>query len=78
MEYKDFLNIINSDYTEYNFDMLGPKIDSPTGESVNPFPVFRTKEEIEKEIIKCNKLVKIYSNPVLYAGLEIYLKIVYL
>ena len=75
---KDFLNIINSDYTKYNFDMLGPKIDSPTGESVNPFPAFKTKEEINKEIIKCNKLIKIYSNPIFYIGLEIYLKTKYI
>ena len=75
---KDFLDVISLDYTKYSFDMLGPRIDSPTGESVNPFPVFKTEDEIKNEIIKCNKLIQIYSNPILYIGLEVYLKIKYI
>lgn len=74
----NFLEIIDNDYKEYNFDMLGPSIDSPTGESVNPFPVFKTREEIEKEIVKCNKLIKIYNSKILYFLLETYLKLKHL
>ena len=58
----DFTEKIKKDFEKYSFDMLGPYIDSPSKESVNPFPVFKTKEEVEKEIVKCNKLIKIYSN----------------
>ena len=58
----NFLELIEKDYNEYNFDMLGTYIDSPTGESVNPFPAFKTKESVENEIVRCKKLIKIYDN----------------
>ena len=72
---KDFLERIEDDYSKYNFDMLGTSIDSPTGESVNPFPVFKTKEEVKKEIDKCNKLIKIYNSSFETGLLNMYLKI---
>jgi len=72
---KDFLEIIESDYKKYKFDMLGPNISSPTNESINPFPAFKTKEEVEKEIIKTNKLIKIHSNKILSILLDMYLNI---
>ena len=59
---------------EYKFDMLGPYIDSPTGESINPFPVIDGKEKIKAEINKCKKLIKIYNNSVFYLILKIYKK----
>ena len=70
---KEFLNIIDTDYQKYNFDMLGPKIDSPTGDSVNPFPVLSDKEVVESEIIKCNKLIKIYNSTFLSFLLKCYI-----
>ena len=60
---KDFLKVIDKDYEKYKFDVLGPKIESPTGESVNPFPVFKTFNEVKFQIEKSKKLIKIYSNP---------------
>ena len=78
IDQKDFLNIIDEDYKKYKFDMLGPKISSPSKESVNPFPVIKTKEQIEKEINKANKLIKIYKSSILYFLLNVYLKLKYL
>jgi len=72
---KDFLEKIEDDYKEYSFDMLGPSITSPTGDSVNPFPVFKTKKQVEEEIKKCNKLINIYSSSFKTALLNIYLKV---
>lgn len=72
---KKFIKIIYDDYKKYKFDLLGPYIDSPSKESFNPFPVYDTKDKIEKEIIKSNKLIKIYSSSILYLLLQIYLKI---
>ena len=71
---KEFLDIIDKDYKEYSFDMLGPYIESTSGESVNPFPVLKTKDEINNSINKANKLIKIYNNSILYLLLNIYLK----
>ena len=71
----NFLKIIEKDYKDYNFDMLGPSISSPTNESVNPFPVYKTKEEIIYQINKTNKLIKLYNNALLYNLLKMYLKV---
>jgi GT2 family glycosyltransferase len=71
---QDFIDKIKSDYKKYNFDLLGTKIISP-GDSYNPFPVFKNKEEVETEIKYCKKLIKIYSNNLLYVLLKLYLKI---
>jgi GT2 family glycosyltransferase len=70
---KNFTNIIREDYKKYKFDILGPRIDTNNGESVNPFPVFKTLEEVEEQIKYREKLVKIYSNPMLNASLCIYM-----
>lgn len=72
----DFFNVIVSDYNKYNFDLLGPRILSPTGESVNPFPVIDINN-INGEIKKCKKLIKIYSSRILYILLRFYLNIKY-
>ncbi len=70
---KNFTKIIREDYKKYKFDILGPRIDTNKGESVNPFPVFKTLEEVEEQIKYREKLVKIYSNPMLNASLCIYM-----
>ena len=74
----NFLELIEKDYNDYNFDMLGTYIDSPTGESVNPFPAFKTKESVENEIIRCKKLIKIYDNKFLTSLLNTYLNVKHL
>lgn len=75
---KNFLEIIDEDYKKYNFDMLGTYIFSPSKESVNPFNAIKSKEETILEIKKCNRLISMYKNPILYFLLITYLKIKYL
>ena len=75
---KNFLNIISKDYDKYEFDMLGPWIDSSSRESVNPFPALNSKSQIEHEINKCNKLIKIYSSRLLTSLLNVYIGIKHL
>jgi GT2 family glycosyltransferase len=69
----NFLKYIKQDFEKYNCDILGTRIISPTMESVNPFPVLKTKEEVEKEINKDNKLITIYSSSILTFFLNILL-----
>lgn len=71
----NFLNIIEKDYKKYSFDMMGPYISSPSKESVNPFPVIKDIKSLNKEILRCKKLIKIYSNPIMYFLLQVVLKI---
>ena len=71
----NFLNIIEKDYKKYSFDMMGPYISSPSKESVNPFPVIKDIDSLNKEISRCQKLIKIYSNPIMYFLLQVVLKI---
>ena len=72
---KDFLNIISKDYEKYKFAMLGPLITSPSGESVNPFPVIKDIGALNNEIKRCEKLIRIYSNPLSYWLLKTGIKI---
>lgn len=71
---KSFEESIIKNFEKYSFDMLGPKIDSPSGESVNPFPAFKTSSEIKKEINKCKKLIRIYNNAFFSYVLKIYIQ----
>lgn len=72
---KNFLDIIVNDYESYHFDMLGPLITSPSGESVNPFPVIKNEESLKEEIKRCEKLISIYSNPLSYWLLQTGIKV---
>lgn len=72
IEQKDFIKKI---YNEESFDMLGPKIITDGGQSVNPFPVYKTKEEVINQINKTKKLIKIYKNIILRNLLKLYIKI---
>lgn len=83
----DFLVVSNNDiiinqpdfiekiYAEEKFDLLGPKINTNNGQSVNPFPVYKTMEEVENQIKKTKKLIKIYKNIFLRNMLKIYIKV---
>lgn len=71
----DFINIIKSDYEKYNFDLLGPFIDSPMGYSYNPFPVIYNKDDIINSISESKKIIKIYSNIFTYNLLKLCIKI---
>lgn len=85
----DFLCVINNDtlisqenfidkifeiYEETSFDMLGPKILTDNGESVNPFPAYKTLEDVLKAIKKHEKLKKIYKSKILRNLLKLYIK----
>ena len=62
-------------YAEEKFDILGPMILTKHGQSVNPFPVYKTLEEVEKQIQKTKKLIKIYQSIILRNLLKIYIKL---
>lgn len=74
----DFEKKIINSYKLYNFDMLGPKILSPTGESVNPFHVYKDRKKVENEITRTKKLIRIYNNYFLYLLLSLYIKLKHL
>jgi GT2 family glycosyltransferase len=69
----DFVGRIYSCYKKTKFDILGPKILTDGGESVNPFPAYKTLDEIRYNIAKSKKLIKIYQNPFLRNLLNIYM-----
>lgn len=75
---KDFLNTIKSDYDKYKFDMLGPYISSPSGESINPFPVIKDANTLKVEIERCLKLIRIYRHSLTYFLLQIGIKVKHL
>jgi len=69
----DFIEQINNLYKEYNFDILGPKILPEDSESCNPFPVYKTLEEVENKIKYHHKLINIYQSRFKRFLLKIYL-----
>ena len=86
----DFLCVINNDtvinqqnffdelikcYEETNFDIMGPKIITDGGESVNPFPVYNTLEEVQERIKYHEKLIKIYKSKIKRNLLNIYMRV---
>lgn len=71
----NFIEEIKNCYKETNFDFMGPKIITNNGESVNPFPVYKTIEEVIKKIKYHEKLIKIYKNIFFRNMLNIYIKI---
>lgn len=72
IEQTDFLDKIVKDYKKYKFDMLGPKIYSPTNESINPFPILNN---VNDEISKTKTLIKIYRSVILTFLLDKYINI---
>ena len=72
---KDFIDEIYRCYDDTNFDMMGPKIITNNGDSVNPFCAYETIDEVNNKINYHKKLVKIYSNTLLSFLLKIYLNV---
>lgn len=66
---------IDKIYSEEKFDILGPMILTKHGQSINPFPVYKTLEEVQKQINKTKKLIKIYKSIILRNMLKIYIRI---
>lgn len=75
IDQKDFLEEIERCYQITNFDIMGPKIITSGGESVNPFPVYNTLEEVEEKIKYHEKLIKIYHSKILRSLLLWYMKV---
>lgn len=73
IEQDNFLEKVKYDYEQYDFDILGTKIISTSGESVNPFPVIVGEKNIVNEIKYCKKLINIYENIFLYYLLNLFL-----
>lgn len=69
----NLIHKIEKEYKETKFDLLGPKIKTDGGESVNPFPVYKTQEEVLKEIKKTKQLIVIYQSKILRLLLKIYM-----
>jgi GT2 family glycosyltransferase len=73
IEQPNFIKKINDIYKKYEFDIFGPKIITYGGDSCNPFPVYKTIEQVDKNIDKSNKLIKIYGNVFLRNLLKLYI-----
>ena len=86
----DFLCVINNDtvinqtnffdelincYKETKFDIMGPKILTEGGESVNPFPVYNTLEEVQAKIKYHEKLINIYQSKLKRNLLNLYMSV---
>lgn len=71
----NFIDEIYSCYENTKFDMMGPKIITNGGDSVNPFPAYETLDEVNDKIKYHNKLIKIYKNKFLRILLAKYIKI---
>lgn len=71
----DFIEKIYMCYEKYDFDIMGPKIITDNGESVNPFPVYKNLYEINKAINKSKKLIYIYKSAFLTWLLNFYIKV---
>lgn len=72
---ENFIDEIYESYEKTNFDIMGPKILTNNGDSVNPFYAYKTVEEVEEKIKYHKKLIKIYSNKFLRNILNIYLRL---
>lgn len=77
IEDKNIINKIEDVYKIDEFDILGPKINTNNGQSVNPFPVYKTKEEVINQINKTKKIIKIYNNIILRNLFNLYMSIKY-
>ena len=65
IEQQDFCKKVTNDYEKYEFDALGPKILTDGGDSVNPFKTYDTIIEINSEIKKCKRKIRIFSSKTL-------------
>lgn len=65
IEQQDFCKKVTNDYEKYEFDALGPKILTDGGDSVNPFKTYDTITEINSEIKKCKRKIRIFSSKTL-------------
>lgn len=69
----NFVELIEKIYVQTNFDILGPRIETNDGDSVNPFPAYSDLNQIKKQINKTKRLIKIYENRLLRILLKLYI-----
>lgn len=69
----DFIKKIEKTYQKINFDFMGPKILTNGGDSVNPFPAYKTLDEVKNAIKYHERLIKIYHSKILTLLLNVYL-----
>lgn len=68
---------INECYKKSKFDMLGPKIITNNGDSVNPFRAYSTLEEVEKAINNTKRNLSIFESKIKRSLFNIYHRIKY-
>lgn len=72
---EDFIQRVKNIYKSANFDALGLKIITDNGDSVNPFPAYKTLEEVENAIQKSEKLISIYQSKTKRWLLQLYIRL---
>lgn len=69
---KDFESRILDIYQSTSFDMLGPKIITCNGNSVNPFPVYKNIVDVEEAIQKTQRNIRLFQSGFKYFCFSIY------
>lgn len=72
---KDWIERIKKLYQKSEFDVFGPKIITNDGDSVNPFPAYKTLDEVNAAIKKSKKLINIYKSKTKRFLLQKYIKL---
>lgn len=72
---KDWIERIKKLYQKSEFDVFGPKIITKDGDSVNPFPAYKTLSEVNAAIKKSKKLISIYKSKPKRFALANYIKL---
>lgn len=72
---KDWIERVKKLYLKSKFDVFGPKIITNDGDSVNPFPAYKTLEEVNAAIKKSKKLISIYKSKFKRYLLQKYIKL---
>ena len=72
---KDWIERVKKLYLKSEFDVFGPKIITNDGDSVNPFPAYKTLEEVNAAIKKSKKLISIYKSKFKRYLLQKYIKL---
>ena len=72
-----FESKIESCYMKTKFDILGPKINTNNGDSVNPFRAYRTLEEVEHAIARAKRNISIFKSKIKRLFFSVYHKFKY-
>lgn len=74
---KDLIDRIDKIKKEIDFDAIGFKIITKDGDSVNPFPVYKSLKQVDQAIKKSEKMIRIYNSPMKRNLLSLYRKLKY-